>query len=175
MTLEQSMRAIEAAAVAGEPSPAPASSQQLHFAALAGLGSKYLALGTPASLGLIGDSSAAPALLAVHQLLFGPLEIRYADQLSIEEALASDIVCLPTSSEFEVQWIADATHLNLIDSGHWSAGATELLRSAQIATVGAPQRPIPNHHGSLADVITGKVSGRMGEELTGLLWSPPRS
>lgn len=158
-------------------------SSLLRQAALAGLGSKYLAVGSPATLGIIACGAAAPALQACHELLFGTLQVRSSgDNLfaedaavaehSIEESLACDIVCLPTEADFAVEWIAEATHLNLVDSGPWSMGMQALLHCARFTLIGQPRHTIHKVHGRLTDVITGSVSGRMGEEITALLWTP---
>ncbi len=175
--LEAAMAAIES--IAPDLS-LPASVER---AALAGLGSKYLALGSPTSLGLLSCGSDASALRRCHEILFGELALRSAggNQLddakasgsfTLEEAFACDIVCLSTSLEFEDIWIADATHLNIVDTGEWTKGMHSLARRAHFTYVGTPRHALAHSHGSMEQVISGSVSGRMGEELTVLLWTP---
>ena len=178
--LEAAMSAIEARQVD------PALSARMTRAALAGLGSKYLALGAPSSLGLVACGPDAQALRVSHAIVFGSLSCRSAgsNQLTaegavvattFEEAFACDIVCLTTSIDFEFEWIPDATHLNIVDSGPWSSGMESLADCARITSVGTPRHSLRTQHGGLEDVITGKVSGRVGEEVTVLLWTPVSS
>lgn len=175
--LKSAMAAIEALEV---DLALPASHRR---AALAGLGSKFLAIGSPESIGLADCGDDAAALYACHEIQFGPLKIRAAgdnrletptdiSHCSIEESMACDLVCLSTTQAFAPEWIADATHLNIVDTGPWSAGMQALADNATITWVGTPRHSLRSTHGSLADVIRGKVSGRMGEEITCLLWTP---
>jgi hypothetical protein len=165
--LQAAMDAIEAQEASAEISV------ELRQAALAGLGSKFLAVGSPATLGLVDVGPAAGLLQACHEHMFGPLEVRCAGApYSAEEALACDIVCLPSTAEFSLDWIADATHLNVVDQGPWSEGMKALARSASMTLVGPPRHRVERPHGGLNDVIQGSVSGRMGEEVTVLLWTP---
>lgn len=176
--LREAMAALEALQELTDVEPT------VHRAALAGLGSKFLAVGAPGSLGLAQSGADAPALLECHTLLFGPMELRCAGDnaiesgpgirmCSMEESFACDIVCLATTTEFSRDWIPEATHLNIVDTGPWSSGMQALAREASMTWVGSPRHPLLNSHGDLAAVIEGRVSGRMGEELTGLLWTPP--
>jgi len=165
--LQNYMKAIESdPTTSQEGTPPP-----VEFAALAGLGSKYLAIGSPDSLGLIVGSEFTAALTTCHTQLFGPLDVIDSDVVGIECAMAADIVCLCSSTEFEMDWIAEATHLNIVDDGSWSRGMQALAQSCALTYVRAPpsteeSRP---RHGLLSDVITGSVSGRMGEEITVLV------
>ena len=128
-------------------------SGDIRFAALAGLGSKYLAVGSPASLGLVNCGAHSDAIAVCHELLFGPLEVLHDQDLGVEEAMAADIVCLPSSTEFELAWIAEATHLNVLDDGRWSEGMTQLANHCSI-TYAAASLPSKgrNAHGLLSDV-----------------------
>ena len=160
------MKAIEA-----NPDALPAkTSGGIRFAALAGLGSKYLAVGSPASIGLVHCGAHSEGIAVCHELLFGPLEVLHDQDVGVEEAMAADIVCLPSSTEFELAWIAEATHLNILDDGHWSKGMIQLANHCRI-TYAAESLPTRAHkaHGLLADVVRGSVSGRMGEEFTALV------
>jgi hypothetical protein len=179
--LKTAMRAIESA----QDVPAGVSREH-QWAALAGLGSKYLAIGSPQTIGLTNCGSAAPALYACHEILFGPLHIRIAGEHALhghsdllecseEESLACDIVCLSTGEDVSLDWIADATHLNLVDSGPWSASMQSLAARMAVTWVGKPRHGLGLAHGSLADVITGAVSGRVAEEISCLLWTPEKN
>jgi ornithine cyclodeaminase/alanine dehydrogenase-like protein (mu-crystallin family) len=178
--LKAAMAALEGLQEQFETTPA------IHQAALAGLGSKFLAIGSPSSLGLIGCGPAAQAIDTCHEILFGALALRCAGDnelareqsvtsCSIEEGLACDIVSISTTEDFSMEWIPEATHLNIVDTGPWSAGMQRLARDAHITWLGEPRHALAKGHGSLADVIRGIVSGRMSEEITGLLWTPKRA
>ncbi len=151
-----------------------ANSPDLAVAALFGLGSKYLAVGAPETCGIIGCGSAGPEIVACHDLLFGPLEYRViGDEIagttntSLEDAFACDLVCLATNQEFSLHWIADATHLNLCrSSGEISADVKALCK---IVTLTALKSTQDSEERSLNQVISGQVSGRVGEELTMLI------
>ncbi len=146
----------------------PTENPVLLAAALAGLGSKYLAVGSPATLGLIGCGPYSDALIACHTLLFGTLEVQRSEDIGIEEAMAADIVCISSSTEFELAWIADATHINVLSDGTWSKGMHELATTTSL-TLSAPNPEFPAPYGLLAEVIQGVVSGRIGEEITVLM------
>ena len=159
--------------------------QDATFAAavFAGLGSKYLAVGTPASIGILAAPTLALPLMAVHRLLFGndlqfrllqPYEnITNATATDIEQVCACDILCAPSDAEIDAYWLADATHVNLQENSVWSPGCASLAQVASATLQCRSNAMVSNLHGQLADVITGKVSGRMGEEITLLLTGPP--
>lgn len=151
------------------------------WAALTGLGSKYLAVGSPENIGLIDCGEAKSWIVLCHEILFGPMQVKLAGTMkqpfypeplacSVEEAFASDIVCAPWSLAFDPAWIAEATHLNLRSSGTApSAGAQTVFASASVTVQRNPKNPLQRRHGSLDEVIRGQVSGRMADELTILL------
>ena len=141
----------------------------LRFAAFAGLGSKYLAVGTPMTLGVVNCDAEYQALVTCHGIIFGPLEVLRSEDTSTEEAMAADIVCLPATTEFAVDWIAEATHLNIMDTGPWSEGMQELASSTALTYLSAAAAGPHGSHGLLTEVIRGSVSGRMGEEITALV------
>ena len=125
-TLRSAMKAIEESPHAA----VPGISATTYYAALAGLGSNYLAVGAPSTLALVGHSDEqCQALMACHRLLFGELETIRSSEVGIEEAMAADIVCLPCTTEFSLDWIADATHLNLLEDGPWSLAVEELAQN----------------------------------------------
>ncbi len=157
--------------IESDPDAMPATADAtLRFAALAGLGSKYLAVGTPTTMGLVDCDMHQDALITCHELLFGPLEVLRSADSSIEEAMAADIVCVSTTTAFEFDWIAEATHLNIFDAGPWSKSMQELATLAALTYLNAGTVPIGGiAHGLLSEVIRGSVSGRMGEEVTALV------
>jgi hypothetical protein len=151
--------------------------ERLRAGALAGLGSKYLAVGSPASIGLIHCGDAATAIFECHEIVFGcSWQLRIAgnnlldvDSLpcDIEEAMACDVVCLPCHVDFELEWIADGTHINLRNTGAGtSVGVARLLQAADITVESQTPPPLLRAYSSLQQVITGLVKGRMGEEVT---------
>lgn len=163
--LRAAMRAVEDDPAAGTASLTPA----LRFAVLSGLGSKYLAVGAPSSLGIIDLDSNAEAIVVCHRLLFGELEVKRNRDMGVEEALAADIVCLPATTDFELEWIAEATHLNILDASPHSRGMAELTQHCALTYLDPQGASRARSHGLLAEVIRGSVSGRMGEEITALL------
>jgi ornithine cyclodeaminase/alanine dehydrogenase len=115
--------------------------------------SKYLAVGSPRTLGFIGCGVQARVLLAAHQVLFPRLELRMADlhadaaerfaaeaggrAVSLADAAACDIVCTSTPSRTPVvqrAWIGAGTHINAM--GADGPGKQELdpaiLRDAKV-------------------------------------------
>lgn len=146
----------------------------LAIAALAGLGSKYLAVGAPDTCGIIHCGSATEAIAECHTLLFGPLEFRVvgaelsgSTNCSAEEAFASDLVCMPENEEFSLAWIAEATHLNVHRNVSPSDSLNTLCDFASVTELS--QSSEASSHGKLSEVICGQVSGRVGEEITLLL------
>ena len=70
------------------------------MAATGAVASRYLAVGTPRSIGLVGSPEDAALSLEAHRTWFAPTDIRctVASELgrtvSLDEALAADIVCV---------------------------------------------------------------------------------
>lgn len=161
--------AVERAYVAAATSKQPvgAASDELHDQALAALGavaSRYLAVGTPRTLGLVVDAatSAAAALsIEAHRTWFSPSDIRCAGgdvagarHVSLKEALACDIVCVHARTILDARDIRRGTHLNVL-----TAAATlgdELAKLAEIT------REWPG----LGDLAAGFVDGRQLDEIT---------
>lgn len=101
------------------------------------IASKFMAVGTPRSIGFVGCGPRASALLTAHRALFpAPRDVRCADVdpaqaqrfatanggrvTSIEEACACDIVCTTTPAETPIvraSWIRRGTHLNAMGAG----------------------------------------------------------
>ena len=101
------------------------------IAAAGAVASRYLAVGTPRSLGLIvhgSESTVAAALsYAAHATWFAPRDLRVsgvgADSLahslrgkvvSIEEALACDIVCVHAPIAIAAAQLRRGTHVNVL-------------------------------------------------------------
>ncbi len=187
--LREQMRAIEGAACKSSSAMQSACDSlwkrdaTLAAAVFAGLGSKYLAVGSPESIGILTTPTLALPLMAVHRLLFGddlqfrllhPCEnVANATTTDMEQVCACDILCAPSDAAIDAYWLAEATHVNLTECSLWSPGFTSLAQFASATLQYGSNAVVGNLHGQLADVITGTVSGRMGEEITLLLSGPP--
>ena len=139
-------------------------------AALGAIASRYLAVGTPRSIGLVvdGSGSADEAALSLfaHRTWFQPTDLRCAgdgaDELargiagrvtSIAEALACDIVCVHAAIVLDPAQLRRGTHVNVLVPATF---ADELARVAVI-THEAP---------GLAELAAGLVDGRQLDEIT---------
>jgi len=139
-------------------------------AALGAIASRYLAVGTPRSLGLVVDGAAscdeAALSLFAHRTWFQPSDLRCAgpgaDELAraiggrvttIEEALACDIVCVHAPLTLDPARLRRGTHVNVLVPGTF---ADELARVATIT----------HETPGLAEVAAGLVDGRQLDELT---------
>ena len=133
-------------------------------AAVGAIASRYLAVGTPRTLGLIADASTiqeAALSVVAHQTWFKPREIRCTDPelakgtngvvASIGEALASDIVCVHTMMEVRASQLRRGTHVNV-----FAGGIDDEL--AALATV--------CDETLLGSLAAGLVDGRQLDELT---------
>ena len=127
--------------------------------ALAGaVASRYLAVGTPRSLSLIGAD--AGASLAAHRTWFDPRDVRCTDPavaaavggrvVSIAEALAADIACVHVAIALAAGQLRRGTHVNAL------AGAT--LDATLAATAHVTR--------DLAPLAAGLVDGRQLDEIT---------
>lgn len=120
------------------PAPAdPLSDAPLRALAAAAAGavaSRFLAVGTPRSIGLIGDPAALSLSLCAHRVWFQPTDLRYAcidppdaslaladaslalggRAVSLDEALAADIVCLHVPLSLEASRLRRGTHVNAL-------------------------------------------------------------
>ena len=135
-------------------------------AAVGAIASRYLAVGTPRTLGLVADASTiddAALSVTAHRTWFSPREIRCADLpalatgvggtvATLAETLACDIVCVHTNIEVRAAQLRRGTHVNLL------AGTIddELRR---LATVCEEAR-------DLGPLAAGLVDGRQLDELT---------
>ena len=121
------------------------------LAALGAIASRYLAVGTPRTLGIVGDGELS---IAAHRTWFNPREIRTAgDNATLAEALACDIVCVHTDIEVRAAELRRGTHVNILGP----ATIDDDLR--RLATISEEARDL----GALA---AGLVDGRQLDELT---------
>jgi len=167
--------------------------------AAAAIASRYLARRDSHTIGIIGAGFQAHTQILAHAELFSPISINVFDvskaavdrlmqslsqlsikNCSIQEAVASDIVCTLTPSRSPVikkEWIAAGTHINAI--GADAPGKQELdpsiLKEAivvvddlkQASTSGEINVPIQKRiynigevYGTLAELVVGKKRGR---------------
>jgi ornithine cyclodeaminase/alanine dehydrogenase-like protein (mu-crystallin family) len=127
-------RAYVAAAFGPAAAIAPAHGAAAELAAVAAaaagaVASRFLAVGTPRSIGLVGDPAACALSLAAHRVWFQPADIRWASSTSGDadraaelggravsqgEALAADIVCLHAPLSLEAARLRRGTHVNAL-------------------------------------------------------------
>jgi ornithine cyclodeaminase/alanine dehydrogenase-like protein (mu-crystallin family) len=105
-------RAYVAAAM-GQVMPARSGSLARARAAAAAVASRYLAVGTPRSFGIVGGSDEDVELvLEAHRTWFEPRDIRRRDN-----ALAADIVCIYDDTPIRTGQLRRGTHVNLLGGG----------------------------------------------------------
>ena len=133
-------------------------------AAVGAIASRYLAVGTPRTLGLIADAATieeAALSVTAHRTWFAPRELRCTDPAvahgvggalaSFGEALACDIVCVHSPIEVRASQLRRGTHVNLL------AGTID-AELRQLATV--------TEEAGLGPLAAGLVDGRQLDELT---------
>jgi hypothetical protein len=132
-----------AAQLASLASPeGPAELAALAAAAAGAVASRFLAVGTPRSIGLVGDPAACELSLHAHRVWFQPADIRWAGAaapaaspppgapgapsasaraaelawrtVSLDEALAADIVCIHAPLSLEAARLRRGTHVNAL-------------------------------------------------------------
>ncbi len=124
--------ATPAPPAAPAPPADPAVTSALAAAAAGAVASRFLAVGTPRSIGLIGADRRATALsLAAHRVWFQPADIRCAGgappaaslelaaalggrAVSLDEALAADIVCIHAPLSLAATRLRRGTHVNAL-------------------------------------------------------------
>jgi ornithine cyclodeaminase/alanine dehydrogenase-like protein (mu-crystallin family) len=150
--------AVEAACAAGPP--------DVLRAALGAVASRFLAVGTPRSIGLIAPARIAQLALDAHRVYFKPREIRSIVELdgarvtSIAEACACDIVCVAQADlTIDAAWIRRGTHVDL-----W-AGALDpaILAVAKLVVTERGDEPI---WATLHELAGGITDGRELDEIT---------
>ena len=170
--------AVERAYVAAATSSAPTAPPQppdddlvaRAYAAAGAVASRYLAVGTPRSFGLVvngPDSCEAAALsLGAHATWFSPKGIRCAGKgsdslahslrgevVALEEALAADIVCVHAPIELVASQLRRGTHVNVL------AAAT---LDPELVAIASVTHEVPG----LGQLAAGLVDGRQLDELT---------
>jgi hypothetical protein len=161
-----------ASADSGSSSPDRPDQQARAIAAAGAVASRYLAVGTPRSFGIIIDdvegADAAALSLTAHRTWFAPRDIRCATTgtgatelaaatggrvVSIDEALASDIVNVySTRLRITPAQLRRGTHVNAVSADVF---APELLTLATVV----PEARLPA-------LAAGLVDGRQLDELT---------
>ncbi|MFT3693317.1 MAG: hypothetical protein QM831_09275 [Kofleriaceae bacterium] len=156
--------AVEQAYVAIATANGPAIELQLgretpeRLAAASGaVASRFLAVGTPRSIGLIGDAALS---LEAHRTWFSPRDIRATDpatalatngrHVPLSEALAADIVCVHSPVEIRASDLRRGTHLNIL--------CVNPIDPALVATIVS--------RAELPQMAAGFVDGRQLDELT---------
>jgi len=139
-------------------------------AAAGAVASRYLAVGTPRSLGLVvngaASTEAAALSYAAHATWFAPRDVRIsglgADALAhslggrvvpLDEALACDIVCVHAPIAINAAQLRRGTHVNVL------ARATLDTELTKLATI-TPEVP------GLGALAAGLVDGRQLDEIT---------
>jgi ornithine cyclodeaminase/alanine dehydrogenase-like protein (mu-crystallin family) len=142
--------------------------------AAAAISSRFLAVGTPRSIGLVGDPAVCAAALAAHRALFAPRDVRCADDAlatalagraaTIEQIFACDIVCVAAPMAIERRWLRGGTHVCLlVGTADAAALADTMVVVDDQAEVGAPI------YGSLAEIAAGYKDGRQLDEVSWFL------
>lgn len=160
----------------GRPAPAPLPGVA-DLAGIAAVAAKFLAVGTPRTMGLVGLRELAPAMLATQRAYAAPRELRVFDGSPVvaartAEAVGGRVVGLPAACACDIviargpvaierAWIRGGTLVTALDSG--VVIDPELQRAAVVYTVGAvpgaPDAP------SLGAVAAGLLDGRTLEEI----------
>jgi len=94
------------------------------LAAAAAVASRFLAVGTPRSLAVIGDGPGARDVLAAHRTWFEPRDVRCTEPavaaalggrvVARGEALAADIVCICAPLALAAAELRRGTHVNAL-------------------------------------------------------------
>jgi hypothetical protein len=128
MTLSvQDVHALERALVAAALSRAQPGVEARLWPAAGAVASRFLAVGTPRSIGLIawdGAIDAAVDSLAAHRVWFQPRDVRCAGsglaeraggrEVGVAEALACDIVCVHVPIAIAASQLRRGTHVNIL-------------------------------------------------------------
>ncbi len=165
----------------GRPAAAPLVGLA-ELAGLAAVASKFLAVGTPRTMGLVGLRDHAPAIVAAQRAYASPRELRVFDGVpvaaariaeavggrvaSLAEACACDIVVARGPVAIRREWVRGGTLVTALDRDVVLEPA--LLAAAMIYTVGAAPAGV-TVHATLAQVAAGLVDGRVLDEITVLI------
>ena len=132
------------------------------LAAAGAVASRYLAVGTPRSFGIVGDDEVAALVLEAHRTWFSPRDVRctsaeLAAQLggrsvSVDEALAADIACVSTPMGLFASKLRRGTHVNALAAVALDAALSQLAATTPDA--------------DLARLAAGLIDGRQLDEIT---------
>jgi ornithine cyclodeaminase/alanine dehydrogenase-like protein (mu-crystallin family) len=180
--------AVEAALVANalrRPAPdGPALTRAQALAGRAAVAAKFLAVGTPRTLGLAGCGELAPLVVAAQHAYAAPRELRVFEPVpvdaarvanvvggrvaSLAEACACDIVVAHGGVSVRREWIRGGTLVTVLDPG--VALDPALLAVAQVYGDRVPDSvPSLRLTASLGAVAAGLVDGRSLDEIIVLL------
>jgi hypothetical protein len=122
------------------------------IAATCAIASRFLAVGTPRTFGLVGEPPLAELCLDAHRAYFAtPPEIRRAAEVGAKAACAADIVCVfDEAARIDPTWLRAGTHVNLVRG----------------ALAGAAPRAVMIDASALAQIVCGRRDGRQLDELT---------
>jgi ornithine cyclodeaminase/alanine dehydrogenase-like protein (mu-crystallin family) len=179
---------VESALVASalrQPAPdGPALTHEQALAGRAAVAAKFLAVGTPRTLGLAGCGDLAPLVLAAQRAYASPRELRVFEAVPVEaarvasdvggrvvslaEACACDIVVVAGGVSVRREWIRGGTLVTVLDPG--VALDPALLAVAQVYGDRVPDSvPSLRLTASLGAVAAGLVDGRSLDEIIVLL------
>jgi hypothetical protein len=117
-------------------------------AAIGAVASRYLAVGTPRSIGLLGPSERS---LEAHRTWFSPTDIR----TELPGALAADIVCIHDPAvRITARDVRRGTHLNIL--------VPKFVLDPELAHIAHVSRETPD----LGALAAGLVDGRQLDEIT---------
>jgi hypothetical protein len=158
-------RAYVAAATTGAPMTLPVLTSDLVARARAAAGavaSRYLAVGTPRSLAIVGGDESVQSLLA-HRTWFSPTDLRCTSGsvaaavggriVPLAEALTADIVCIHEPIALAAAQLRRGTHVNALAD----VELDDELRA--LATIADEPKGLPA-------LAAGLVDGRQLDELT---------
>lgn len=167
----------------GRPAGPPLARPQ-ELAGLAGVAAKFLAVGTPRTMGLVGLRDLAPVVVATQRAYSPPRELRVFDAdpvaaariaeavggrvASLTEACACDVVVARGPVAIAREWIRGGTLVTALDDGVVLAPA--LLAAAVV--YGAGDVGALRVHATLGAVAAGLVDGRTLDEITILVIGP---
>ncbi len=176
--------AVEAALVAralGRAAPeGPALTAGQALAARAAVAAKFLAVGTPRTLGLVGTGDLAPLVVAAQRAYAAPRELRVFEAnpivaarvasdvggrvVSLAEGCACDIVVAASGVSVRREWIRGGTLVTVLEED--VALDPALLAAAQVYGERAPAGvPSLRLVASLGAVAAGLVDGRVLDEI----------
>ena len=156
---------VEAATTAALPALAmdDAARRQRARAAAGAVASRFLAVGTPRSMGLVVDPAhvdEAALSIEAHGCWFAPTDLRAAGaavpgcrDTSLAEALACDIVCIHVPIALSPAQLRRGTHVNVL---------CPMELGGELAQIAMIVRETPD----LAQMAAGFVDGRQLDEIT---------